>query len=474
MSLIHQIRVVLLSYLTRTGFRWAAIGLISGFATFFGAIGVWLLCKHFGYGQQDLRDWLLAPMGLSEIAIICSLGSALLLFFIHARQQLMGQSARILPTGRSANLIVAGMIYFAIIGLMMAWFAMVNDPPNFHYFGVFLVILSFMTMIAIAVSKPWLIPLPLFAWWLCSKNLWGMTIFVDVVINFGRNSRPAPNGLVRQLWDEHIRVVWVTRVALALLNVIGLFILEKLARPKPKHPSVFSKLRESTQREPSRQTYVARPHRVLSSHWARSMHRRLAVHDWRATSVVAAAMCVLTVLLSIEFDRLAVPPTMIALLTVLPGALLAVGWRERWSSYEFESLYPATQRQFAGEMAAGLLLDAAEFWLAGAAAMLLTLLITRPQTLIESRFLAMLLGSAMLQFMWVGAILLIGQRRQTATFIAGLVPFGVMVFMSFTSVYRSNPSELPTKFLVAAVIEMTLGLLMLVGVMFNRRRQRIA
>ena len=101
-------------------------------------------------------------MGLGEIAIICSLGGALLLFFIHARQQLMGQSARILPTGQSPNLIVAGMI-FAIIGLMMAWFVIVvDDPHNFHYFGVFLVILSVMTMTAMAICKPWLIPLPLF------------------------------------------------------------------------------------------------------------------------------------------------------------------------------------------------------------------------------------------------------------------------------------------------------------------------
>ena len=106
--------------------------------------------------------------------------------------------------------------------------------------------------------------------------------------------------------------------------------------------------------------------------------------------------------------------------------------------------------------------------------MFLAMLIMRPQTLIENRFLAMLLGSAMLQFLWIGAILLIGQRRQTATYIAGLVPFGVMVLMSFTNVYALKPSELPTKFLVAAVIEMTLGLLMLAGVMFNRRRSRIA
>ena len=141
-------------------------------------------------------------------------------------------------------------------------------------------------------------------------------------------------------------------------------------------------------------------------------------------------------------------------------ALVAIGWRERWPNFDFESLYPVSRREFITDMGAGLALDAAEFWVAATVATLLACVCMRIPALRDSRFWAALLVGAMMQFLWLGGIFLVGQKRQTASYIAGLAPVALGVILPLQAIWRWDSPVSAGVIVFVAFVEMCIGLAM--------------
>ena len=146
------------------------------------------------------------------------------------------------------------------------------------------------------------------------------------------------------------------------------------------------------------------------------------------------------------------------MLAFLPGALVAIGWRKHWANFDFESLYPVSRRQFVTDMAAGLMLDAAEFWIAATIATLLACLCMRVSFLGNGRFWAALLTSAMMQFLWLGGIFFIGQHRQTLSYVAGLTPVALAIFLPLEALWRWDRPISAGLTVSIAVLEMLVGI----------------
>lgn len=465
MSLRRQIWVVLLSYLTRTGFRWAAVGLISGFGLMLIGVG----CGHMLSLRPGDENPFFALIGIGAITIEISPIAALIVFFAHARQQLMGPNTRFMPNTRPANLIVAGTLFFAVA-------AVISIPgyydTNFFLPAFFLVVLGVMTLIACAVCNPWLAPIPFIVMLLATYNRSVQQCLFTVIHDNHWKELVAPNKVIAALWEEHARYQSALRVILLLGNVLGLLALERLSRPKTASLSpirVFSWISAFFERGP-----VALPehrHPLIDTQFARSLHRRFAIHDWRAAGFLVALMAADTCLLCYLNGTSDPVLPITALLAVAPGALAAAGWRDRWKSYDYETLYPVRHQQFVSELLLVVLLDSAEFWIASFLAVLLPLTAMRATMLHDPRFWAAIMASGMLQLLWIGGIVAAGQRRQTLPFAVALGLLALSMVATFGSLWRVAPGAFPSRFMAIATIEMLVGLLFLTVAMFAWRRR---
>jgi len=451
MSLLRQMRVVLLSYVTRTGFRSALLGAASGYAITKLAFGVARLMGHHNV-EAVLPLELVSVLG--GFAIIAGLFCMLILFLWHARQQLMGPPSLLIPGSRNANLMVATILFLAIA--LTLTLPAASDPHR-QFFGVFIVMLAFLTTTAWAVCNPLLAPIPAVLMLLAARNLHVYSWMLMVTESIDLSKHVAPNRIVQLWWEANTRTANCLRVAVALGDALALVILEKLARPRKRamrFPAVFSLFAPRT--SPSIPVFSNARHRLVDSVITRSFHRRFAVHDWRAAGVAALGIAGLTVWLGLQFrhDAMAVISMLIAL---LPGALVAIGWRDRWAVLDFESLYPVSRRQFVTDMAAGLIFDAAEFWVASIAAGLLACACMRLPGLYDTRLWIALVMGGMLQFVWIGGVFFIGQRRETFSYIAGLSPFALAIFLTLEALWRNGPPFSHAMILLIALAEMASG-----------------
>ena len=117
-----------------------------------------------------------------------------------------------------------------------------------------------------------------------------------------------------------------------------------------------------------------------------------------------------------------------------------------------------SRRQFVTDMAAGLMLDAAEFWIAATTATLLACLCMRVGFLGSGRFWIALLAGGMMQFLWLGGIFFIGHRRQTFSYVAGLTPLVLAIFLPLESLWRwDRPTSAGLTFTIV-IVEMLAGI----------------
>ena len=153
-SIAHQIQVVLLSYLTRPGIRWAVLALAAGLVGIrvASAVAHWLGSPNFAGST-----WTELLGGLSILSVVCGIFGLAIMFMVHARHQLMGTPPWIIPNTRQANLIVAAGIVPVLAGMMTAsegW-----GRHNASTLGVFSICLAGMILVGYAVCRPLLIPI---------------------------------------------------------------------------------------------------------------------------------------------------------------------------------------------------------------------------------------------------------------------------------------------------------------------------
>jgi len=485
MSFFQQLRVVLQSYLTRPGIRWAALALVAGLAGVGAASAVG---RFLGNSTAAGNAWTGLLAALSSLMAGCGIIGLGVMFFIHARHQLMGPAARMIPHTRQADLVVAG----GVLPLLVAIFTtcLLWDRREASWLGVFSISLLCVILVGYAVCRPWLIPILILVVVLPFRYLSFSKHLDEVIRNDGRLDiwcppvnalqRASYNALTQKdprritdyfiaiqpifvaAYEQYYRYLSMLRVAVLLADFLALIGLGRLS--KPTHipwVSLAEPWRRIAPRPRTTSRVVANQrHRYVGSRFSQSLHRRFAVHDRRAAGVAALSMGLMSVWFYLQFDNRAAAPLLTAMLAFLPGALVAIGWRERWPNFDFESLYPVSRREFITDMAAGLALDAAEFWVAATVATLLACVCMRIPALSDGRFWAALLVGAMMQFLWLGGIFLVGQKRQTASYIAGLTPVALAVFLPLQAMWRWDHAVSAGSVVLFAIVEMCIGLAM--------------
>lgn len=160
--------------------------------------------------------------------------------------------------------------------------------------------------------------------------------------------------------------------------------------------------------------------------------------------------------------------------TVIPGAIVAASWRERWPSLAYESLYPAGKDQFISEIAVAVAVDLAEFWLAAFVAALVALAIVAPRLLVSPLVGVGFLASGMMQVPVFGVTLLMSRRQ------AGVVSAGLMVLVMLAQLvplletWSDHPALKPAGLLLVALAEMAFGILLALAGYANWRRAELA
>jgi len=520
--------MVALSYLTRSGFRWAIIAVIAGIvAEWTGRLTGPVYGAHWSNRWNRLTE-LLTIFG--QLTVDCGLIGLLVMFYLHARQQVMGAGICMMPKTRPANIAVAGG-FLVLLAAVVARFA-AYEMSYSSLLGEFAGWLGVLILVGYAVCRPWLLPVLVIAGFLIFQHTTFPRHLRDLTTDYQRlyadeadnqqieeaqshseaaranemagrfkqaheqGNKPFQETLVELQqanaslktayggWSSvyydyltELRIIFLLADALALLG------LGWIARPATFRISVLERIRRlrPVSLDAVKAPIAERRHQFISSQFSRRLHRRFAVHDWRAAIVAAVAMLGLTGLFNLQWARStgyaapsvafnnewfnaqfgqSAPAGLTMILAFLPAVLVAIGWRERWANFDFESLYPVSRRQFVSDLASGLLLDAAEFWSAATIAMLVTCLCMRAGFLHDGRFWVAVLCGAMMQFGWLGGVFLIGQRRNTLSYIAGLIPFAMAMFLPLDAMWRESHPMKPGLMLLIASAEMVIGLLL--------------
>ncbi len=152
----------------------------------------------------------------------------------------------------------------------------------------------------------------------------------------------------------------------------------------------------------------------------------------------------------------------LVMLTLVPGVVVASGWRERWPALGYESLFPSGREQFVKEIAVGLALDLAEFWFAALVICVAVLAFFTPRLLLTPPFIISVLASAMMQVLWFGTIFLTSRFRQVVPYVASLIGVGLGILMPMFQFWENNRLLRIGSFLLIALAEMICGVVFLI------------
>jgi hypothetical protein len=476
--LARQIKAVLMTYLNRRAYHLLLLTLLAGLAISLFAR------RHYSW-QWPITTVLVE--GLITFLVPGSALIALILFFVQARHQLMGLSARLFPHSRPAHLIVIGAIFFNLTLAIssMSWKAprpyTVPDGRTYWFDGVSpvgqsVVVLALMTLAAYTALRPWLSPVLGFALIYAINDKGGWISFIT------RWWGPDwSTGVWATLHQMRIHDQLSLRAAVFLANIIALEQLVRLARPRPQRPNLLASLWHRITTSPRTATPSAPakllPHTPMTGLLTRGRHRRFAVHSHTAPWVLAIAIGVVLAAMFLissntrHNDR--VMATLV-MLTLIPGVVVATGWRERWSSLGYESLLPSRRSDFVSEIAVALAADLAIFWLAALITSTLVLAAFSPRSVASAAFSISVLASALIQLLWLGVIFLASRFRQIPLYITVLIGTGLLMLLPIFQSW-SDPHGIRTPYLLAtAIAESTAGLLMLLTALTLWRRADLA
>ena len=149
-SFSQQLRVVVMSYVTRPGIRWALL------PTLTGILAYWLARAMGEDSHRDNTFTILLRM-IGVLAAACGGLGLIFMFFLHARRQLVGTIARLVPGTRTANTITAGALLILLAALMTVITTFGHHADS--RLGTFAVTLGFLVLVGYSVARPILIPL---------------------------------------------------------------------------------------------------------------------------------------------------------------------------------------------------------------------------------------------------------------------------------------------------------------------------
>ena len=476
MRLANQILVVLKTYLARPAFVILIV---------VGLVGLGLMRTaeqiRFGHGFSVLLFLGLMLINLMPFATSLTLIG---LFLFHARRQLRGPEAALTPDSRRANLLVAAAFFFAIV-LALTWFFYDTHVARTPWqdravspTALFIAVLTVMTLAALSTigSAWWLVLLVPMIWALQNRRFESLG---NLLVQDFSHLRIPVRFSARAMALE--RRVWVVRIAVLIFNLAALAVLAWRAKPRTTEPwevRIFRRVIAwlSGERRPLA-IDVDSSHRPVTSVLRRASHRRLAVHHPRFAWVVAGSLAIVLLLLSLLFGRdrdHSEVMACLAMVTVIPGAIVAASWRERWPSIAYESLYPARREEFVSEIAVALAVDLAEFWLAAFLAALLPLAILEPRMLLSPLVAAGFLASAMMQVPVFGACLLMS-KRQGGIVTAGITALIMLAqLVPLLEMWSEHPVLTPVGLLLVALGQMCLGLVLAIAGYATWRRAEFA
>ncbi len=477
--MLRQIKAVLMTYLARRTYHLLLLAMIVGYA------GGSFASRHYS-SRWPITSVLVA--GLVTFLVPGSALVTLILFFVQARDQLMGLNARLFPKSRHAHLIAIGVLFFGLTIAISAvfWHRPGTYRPDMYgrvdwYNGIspvgtMLVILALMTLAGYTAWKPWLFPVLAFAIIYIIKDRGGWVSFLTTWW--------APSwstGRYAAMHETRVELQYALRAAVFLANVIALEHLVRVLRPSRQRPKVLANLwlrmitsSPSTKAVPMPSLAA---HAPMAGLLTRGRHRRFAVHSHTAPWVLAVAIGVVLAGMMLiarnthDSDRVMAA---IVMLTLVPGVVVAAGWRERWASLGYESLLPSRRDQFVGEIAIALGADLIQFWLAALVTSVLVLAAFSPRSVATGAFVASVGASAMMQVLWLGGIFLASRFRQVAPYLVVLNGSGLVMLLPIFHAWYEPRGPLITFLIMVASVEMTAGLIFLLGALGLWRRADLA
>jgi hypothetical protein len=460
-----------MSYITRRAFHLALLAL---------AVPLCLslvLDKALVHGQ-----WQFGIFGvlLGMILVLLTTSGALvtiLFYFLQAREQLMGLRARMMPKGRTAHLIAIGILFAGITIAISAttWEKPISQEPSkaepHGYWepgvspvGATVVVFTFMILAGYAVYNPWLLPvLATMLILTVRRHPYVWNTITEMAFWLPEGYRGTGAWLVVHRLE--VSNALYLRAVVFLLDLIALHGLVRLAKPKLAQRGVLNaavlRILDRVSNIQSTRAITTPAHEPMTSMLSRGRHRRFAVHGHKSPWVLAGALAVLyTGLLWLEGVN--APENskvcmVIVMLTIVPGAVVATGWRERWPALGFESLFPSARGEFVKEIAVGLLADLAEFWVTAAVASIAVLAVFTPQLLLSRFAAASIVASLMMQVLWFGAIFLSSRFRQLVPYALLLAAVGISILIPIFEFWQDHTLFGPPILLVVALIEMSCG-----------------
>ncbi|HSZ54525.1 MAG TPA: hypothetical protein VK797_02615 [Tepidisphaeraceae bacterium] len=476
MRLAKQIGVVLGTYLTRPAFVILAIAEVIGLAVTIGDM-------RWGY---HIQFSVIVFLGLALINLLPVVACVMLIimFLLQVRQQLRGPQAALTPDYRRPHQLVAGTLFLVIVLALTAFYyhaAPGRTPWNYYAVSpsaLFVVVLTFMTLAALSAigSAWWLLVLIPLIW--AATTRWKFELLIKLFVQDFRNVPPAR---FYDRWMALMHRVWLVRAAVLIFDLAALAVLAWRVKPATTESWELRMIRTVFaafgRRSGSVRAEARVAHEPLTSVLRRANHRRLAVHHPRFAWSVAGFLAVALLLLALLFGRDREHTEVMCCLvmaTVIPGAIVAASWRERWPSLAYESLYPAGKDQFISEIAVAVAVDLAEFWLAAFVAALVALAIVAPRLLVSPLVGVGFLASGMMQVPVFGVTLLMSRRQ------AGVVSAGLMVLVMLAQLvplletWSDHPALKPAGLLLVALAEMAFGILLALAGYANWRRAELA
>ncbi|HEY8748317.1 MAG TPA: hypothetical protein VIM11_10105 [Tepidisphaeraceae bacterium] len=487
--LLRQIKVVLMSYATRAVLQLMLLAVLLGYGLFFG------LEKLMSYYPSPYSSVVRAL--LETLVTLLTMGGAfilILLFFLQAREQLMGLRARLMPEARTAHLIAIGILFAGItVTVSSVWWERPTNGFNTHWdwrpgispVGQTVVVLVYMTLAAYAVYNPWLLPILAAMLILGIRNSPVRNVISDIRIWYpdGKlySEATRETSLLNVLHQLRTQNALYLRAIVFLINLIAIQVLVWLARPKRMRrgfaPAAMDHIMRSLSSFQSHIVSVT-PHVPMTSMVSRGRHRRNATRSQRAPWVLSGGSAVLLVGLlwlmgfhASENIRLCI---VLVMITLLPGAVVATAWRERWLGLGYESLFPSGREQFVKEIAVGLATDLAEFWVAVAISSIAVLALFGAQALLNPSLIVSLVASLMMQILWIGAIFLASWFRQVVPYVVLLTGVGLAMLIPLFELFQNHRLLGMRSFLLIALAEMACGIIFLLSGMSLWRKADLA
>lgn len=385
----------------------------------------------------------------------------------HVREQIQDWRGCLTPGFRGPHLAVAALVFLATAVAGTAGLYAVSEGPHGNgttsLSGLLAVVLTAMTIAA---------------WWASFRSPWVSLLLAPLLLlalNF-----PHFNELLLWFVSDWLKsqikpAVWwvyrdlnvrkeVIRAYVLVGDVVALWaLMRRLARmgPEPFAPVRALRTRGAVVQSSAPVLAGSRRRHAVSGLWARAWQRRLAVLRPGAPWLVAALLCAILLLLTLvigpkDSDEL----RSCVLATILPGITVGVAWLERWPALGYESLFPATRRRFAAEMALAMAADVAEFWPATTLAVMVPIAVWHSASLTSPLLPATILASAMMQFLMIGGMYwaMIWRNRAAYFAILGAIVLAFAIPLEMAWAPRHALSEY--QLLQIAFAEMACGLIL--------------